>query len=109
MNMPKNIYAWTWTIKRECLDEYVEMHMNAWPDLLEAHTKAGFRNYSIFQNDNQFFYCFETDDFEKAMAGLAKEPVCERWNAITTKMIEGGLDFESKDPVPLMKQVFYLK
>lgn len=109
MKMPKNIYAWKWLIRPECVEEYVKLHINAWPDLLEAHSKAGFKNYSIFQNGNEFFYYFETDDFEKAMSGLAKEPVCMRWNAITSKMIESSVDFSSNSPLPLMRQVFFLK
>jgi L-rhamnose mutarotase len=42
MKMPKNIYAWKWLIRTECVEEYVKLHINAWPDLLEAHSKAGF-------------------------------------------------------------------
>lgn len=109
MEMPKNIYAWKWTIKPEYLEEYVDMHINAWPEVLEAHSKAGIKNYSIFQNGNEFFYYFETDDFDKAMAGLANDPVCNRWNSITTKMIESSVNFSVSAPLPLMKQVFYLK
>jgi len=109
MEMPKHIYAWKWTVKPEYLDEYVDMHINAWPEILEAHSKAGIRNYSIFQNGNEFFYYFETDDFSKAMEGLANDPVCNRWNAITTNMLESGVDFSESAPLPLMKQVFYLK
>lgn len=85
------------------------MHIDAWPDLLAAHSKAGFRDYHIFQNGNEFFYFFRTDDFEKAMAGLDKDPVCQRWNAITTKMIDQKVNFGENAPLPLMKQVFYLK
>lgn len=109
MDMPKNIYAWKWIIKSEYVDEYVKMHINAWPDLLEAHSKAGFRNYSIFQNGNEFFYYFETDDFEKAISVLDKDLVCQRWNAITLKMIDSSVDFGSDSPLPLMSQVFYIK
>ena len=107
--MPKNVYAWKWIIKPECINEYVKMHINAWPDLLKVHSKAGLRNYSIFQNGNEFFYYFETDDFEKAMSVLDKNPIRQRWSAITTKMIESSVEFGNDSPLPLMSQVFYLK
>ena len=42
-----NKYAWTWKVKEEYLDEYVQMHLNPWPEIMEEHTKAGYRNYSI--------------------------------------------------------------
>lgn len=109
MKIPKNIFAWKWVIKPEYVDEYVKIHLDAWPDVLEAHSKAGIRNYSIFQNGNEFFYYFETDDFKKAMEGLSKDPVCKKWNSITSKMIEAPVDFSSDSPLPLMRQIFYLK
>jgi L-rhamnose mutarotase len=109
MEMPKNIYAWRWNIKPEFTQEYVKMHIDAWPEVLEAHSKAGIKNYSIFQNGNEFFYYFETDDFDKAMKYLDNDPVCQRWNSITSKMITTNVDFGDNSPLPLMSHVFYLK
>lgn len=50
-----NKYAWTWFVKEEYLDEYVKMHLNPWPEILEEHTKAGYRNYSIFPERQSVF------------------------------------------------------
>ena len=102
-------FAWTWTVKKECLEEYVKMHLNPWPEILEEHRKAGYRNYSIFQNGNQFFYCFECDDIDAANAYIAASEACGRWNAITSKMVEGSFDFHEEEPIHFMPEVFYLK
>ena len=104
-----NKFAWTWHIKEECLEEYVEMHLNAWPEILEEHSKAGIRNYSIFQNGNQFFYVFECDDVEAAFTYIDSSEACGRWNAITSKMVEGSFDFSEPNPILPMREVFYLK
>jgi len=109
MEMPGDTFAWKWIIKPEYVEQYVRMHIDAWPELLEAHSKAGFRDYHIFQDGNEFFYFFRTDDFKAAMKGLADDPVCKRWNAITLKMIAGKVDLSKDEPLPLMRQVFYLK
>lgn len=101
-------YAWTWRVKPECVDEYVRMHLNPWPEILTEHSKAGIRNYSIFQNGNQFFYVFETDDVEKAFSYLAQNPECQRWNAITSKMIEESFDFGRENNIEFMREVFFL-
>lgn len=108
MSNLSNKFAWTWTVKPEYLDEYVEMHLNPWPEVLEEHSKAGIRNYSIFQNGNQFFYCFECDDVEAAFAYIGKSEVCQKWDAITSKMVEGSFDHSAGTPQPL-REVFYLK
>ncbi|MCD8350038.1 MAG: L-rhamnose mutarotase [Planctomycetaceae bacterium] len=87
--MPSNKYAWTWKVKPERLDEYVEMHLEPWPEIMREHSAAGIRNYSIFQNGNQFFYVFECDDVPAAFAFIDKSEACQRWNAITSTMVEG--------------------
>lgn len=104
-----NKYAWTWRVKEEYLDEYVKMHLNPWKEIMEEHTRAGYRNYSIFQNGNQFFYCFECDDVKAANEYIAQSDACQKWNAITSKMVEGSFDFNEEEPITFMKQVFYLK
>ncbi len=104
-----NKYAWTWKVKEEYLEEYVRMHLDPWPEILEEHTRAGYRNYSIFQNGNQFFYCFECEDVAAANAYIAGSEVCGRWNAITSKMVEDSFDFNEEEPIQFMPEVFYLK
>src|SRR5690606_5760352 len=107
--MKSNKFAWTWNVKEENLEEYVNMHLNAWPEVLEEHCKAGIRNYSIFQNGKQFFYCFECDDVESAFDYIAKSEACNKWNAITSKMVEGSFDFNEEEPINPMSEIFYLK
>jgi L-rhamnose mutarotase len=105
-------FAWTWTVKKECVEDYVKMHLNPWKDMLEEHKKAGIKNYSIFQNGNQFFYVFECEDeaaADNAFAYMNKSEACQRWNAITSKMVEGSFNFDKPAPVKYMREVFYLK
>jgi L-rhamnose mutarotase len=102
-------FAWTWTVKEEHLEEYVRMHLDPWPEIMEEHRRAGIRNYSIFQEGNRFFYCFECDDVEAAFAYIAKSEACSRWNAITSKMVEAPFDFAEAEPIRPMREVFYLK
>jgi L-rhamnose mutarotase len=104
-----NKFAWTWQVKPESLDEYVKMHQEPWQEIMDEHSKAGIRNYSIFQNGNQFFYCFECDDVEAAFAYIDKSEACNRWNAITSKMVQGSFDFSEAKPIKPLKEVFYLK
>jgi len=101
-------FAWSWEIKEECLEEYVNLHLNPWQEILEEHSKAGIRNYSIFQNGNQFFYCFECDDVEAAFEYIAESDACNRWNAITSKMVKGSFDFNEPNPINPLREVFYL-
>ncbi|PKM50410.1 MAG: hypothetical protein CVV02_11570 [Firmicutes bacterium HGW-Firmicutes-7] len=103
-----NKFAWTWKVKQECLEEYVKMHLDPWDEIMVEHSKAGIKNYSIFRNDNQFFYCFECDDVPSAFTYIEKSEACNRWNAITSKMVEGSFDFNEAESIKPMKEIFYL-
>lgn len=101
-------YAWTWNIKNECLDEYVRMHLNPWPEIMKEHSAAGIKNYSIFQNGNQFFYYFECENADAAFEYLSTSEACQRWNAITSKMVEGSFDLGEENPITFLTEVFRL-
>jgi L-rhamnose mutarotase len=103
-------YAWVWNIKPECIEEYVQMHLNPWPEIMKAHSEAGFKNYSIFQNGTQFIYVFECDiDPNEAFAKVVKDPDCARWNAITSKMLDVSLrDNDVSTGIHFLPEVFYL-
>ncbi|MGG4144474.1 L-rhamnose mutarotase [Paenibacillus algorifonticola] len=104
-----NKYAWSWQVKEESLEEYVRMHLDPWPEIMEEHRSAGISNYSIFQNGTQFFYCFECDDVEAAFAYMADSDACNRWNALTSKMVQGSFDFQQAEPIKPLREVFFLK
>jgi L-rhamnose mutarotase len=106
--MKRNKYAWTWTVAPEHLSAYVALHRDPWPEVLEEHRKAGIKNYSIFQNGNQFFYCYECEDVAAANAYIAQSEACARWNALTSKMVVGSFDFNAQEPIAFMPEVFYL-
>lgn len=104
-----NKFAWTWEVNEEDLEAYIAMHLEPWDEIMKAHSEAGIYNYSIFQNGNQFFYCFECDDVEKAFAYIDQNEACQRWNAITSKMVKGSFDFAEASPIKPMSEVFFLK
>jgi L-rhamnose mutarotase len=104
-------YCWVWNIKPECVEEYVKMHLNPWPEIMRAHSAAGFRNYSIFQNGTQFIYEFECDgNINEAFAKMVNDPDCIRWNSITSKMIDASLENgDVSTGVKYLREVFYLE
>ena len=96
-----NKFAWVWNIKPECTEEYVRMHASVWENVLEEHRKAGIRNYSIFQNGNQFFYVYECDDIDVCLRiyrGQVK--ACQEWDSQSPrKWWKDPFDWGSESPV----------
>jgi len=102
-------YAWTWTIKPEFVEEYVRMHKKPWPEIMEAHRIAGFKNYSIFRNGRQFFYVFECKDVDAAREYAAADEACRRWNDICMKMIDADFSERVETGIEYLEEVFYLE
>lgn len=103
-------YCWVWNVKKECLEEYVKMHRNPWPEIMKAHVDAGFKDYSIFQNGTQFIYTFDCDgDPMEAFAKMTDNEDCKRWNALTGPMLDVDLKGGDVDAgVVLLKEIFRL-
>lgn len=85
------------------------MHEERWQEMLMEHSKAGIRNYSIFQNGTQFYYCFECDDVDQAFSYIAKNEAYNKWNALTSNMVEGYFDFNEKEPIKLFTRSVLFK
>ena len=67
-------------VRTELLDEYTEVHRDVWPEMREALTAAGWRNYSLFlAADGTLTGYFECDDLAAAQAAMAATDVNARW------------------------------
>ena len=70
-------------IRPECIDEYRRHHDPIWPEIAQAITQAGIRNYSIFLHNNQLFGYFEyvgdPTEFESSMQTLSAAPRMREW------------------------------
>lgn len=97
-------------LKRELLPEYIEHHKNVWPDMLEALSKHGWHNYSLFldESDASLFGYFETPDLEAAKAGMASEEVNSRWQEMMAPYFESLGERRPDEGFLELSPVFYL-
>jgi L-rhamnose mutarotase len=80
--------AFVLRVRPDKIDEYIEAHRAVWPDMLQALTDAGIRNYSIFRDGNQVFGYFESDDLARAAAFLAEQEVSSGWQNAMASLLE---------------------
>ena len=76
-------------VKPERVAEYIEIHANVWPEVLQMIEECNIHNYSIFlQGDHTLFAYFEYhgDDFEADMAKMAADPKTQEWWALCMPM-----------------------
>ena len=56
-------------VRPERLDEYKARHRQVWPEMLEALSRTGWSNYSLFlRPDGLLIGYLETPDFARALA-----------------------------------------
>jgi L-rhamnose mutarotase len=92
-------------VRPDRVDDYVAAHGHVWPEMLEALSDAGIRNYSIFRDGSQVFGYFEADDLEAAATYLARQPVSAQWQDSMADLLEERVP--DAGPPPL-EQIFRL-
>jgi L-rhamnose mutarotase len=89
------------------LDEYKRRHAAVWPEMLDALSRAGWRNFSLFlRPDGLLVGYLETGDFDRAQAIMKLETINARWQAEMAPFFEstGNAD----DNMFPLQEVFHL-
>lgn len=85
------------TIDPERAAEYDAIHADAWPDMLEAIERAGYRNYTGFRRGGSVVYYGEYyPDLETVSARMAEFEVTERWGKAFEAIITTITDADGK-------------
>jgi L-rhamnose mutarotase len=74
------------------IPEYKRRHQEVWPEMLEALSRTGWHNYTLFmRSDGTLFGFFETpNSFAAALDGMSREEVNARWQAEMLPFFEGA-------------------
>jgi L-rhamnose mutarotase len=95
-------------VRPEMLAEYRRRHEQVWPEMLQALSDTGWRNYSLFlREDGLLIGYLETDDFQQALRLMAATDVNERWQRETKAFFvnESGRPDEVMERI---EEVFHL-
>lgn len=96
-------------VKKERLNEYKERHRSVWPEMKNALRETGWHNYSLFlRPDGLLVGYLETEDFERARAGMAGLDVNKRWQSEMAAFFvqpEGLLPDQAMKP---LEEVFHV-
>lgn len=102
--------GFTLKVKEDLVEEYKKRHEEVWPEMLEALSRNGWHNYSLFlRSDGTLFGYFETpESFQAALDGMSAEEVNERWQAEMAPFFEGTGDHADEQMEELV-EVFHLE
>ncbi len=95
-------------VRPERLAEYKERHKKVWPEMLEALSRTGWRNYSLFLRDDGLLVGYlETPDFQAALKGMAAAEVNLRWQKEMAPFFTATAGRPDENMMPL-EEVFHL-
>lgn len=97
-------------VKPDMIAEYKVRHQAVWPDMLEALSRNGWHNYSLFLRDDGLLFGYvETENgLGSAVDGMAREEVNTRWQTFMAPFFEqlGGL--HADQGMAELEEVFHL-
>ena len=95
-------------VRKDRLAEYKERHAAVWPEMRAALRAAGWRNYSLFSDEEGTVIGYlETEDFDRARAAMARTEVNARWQAEMAPLFEDLSGRPDEGMVPLT-EIFHL-
>ncbi|MGW7515403.1 L-rhamnose mutarotase [Streptomyces sp. NPDC054796] len=96
-------------LRPEHAEEYLRLHAQPWPAVLEAITACNIRNYSIFLDDGLLFSYFEYvgDDYAADTARMAADPVTRDWWKLTDPCQEQTANAVPGEWWTPMREVFH--
>ena len=101
--------CFTLQVRPDRIEEYRERHREVWPEMRAALREAGWRNYSLFlAPDGLLVGYLECDDFDAALAEMARTEVNARWQAEMAEFFVDLGDAKADESMRPLDEVFHL-
>jgi L-rhamnose mutarotase len=94
-------------LKAGAEEPYDQYHAAVWPEILDGIRRAGVSQWVIFRDGLDLFHYIECEDYDRAMAELARSEVDRRWQAEMAPMMEVAHDLSGTGGDKL-KRIFEL-
>lgn len=98
-------------VKPHLLDDYKRHHEAVWPEMLNALRRNGWRNYSLFmQDDGTLFGYVEADEsFEASLKGMEPEEANHRWQELMAPYFEIPPGARPDQTMLELEEIFHLE
>ena len=98
-------------VKQDRIEEYKAHHRAVWPDMLDALSRNGWHNYSLFMRDDglMFGYFEAEESFAAALDGMSKEEVNTRWQDMMSPFFEIPKGAHPDSMMVELEEVFHLE
>ena len=96
-------------VQPDHIAEYRERHAAVWPEMRDALSAAGWRDYSLFLSPSGLVIgVCECDDFDAARSAMEKTDVNARWQAEMAELFEGLDGKRADEGLTTISEIFHL-
>lgn len=96
-------------VRPEDIAEYSERHAAVWPEMREALSGAGWRDYSLFISETGMVIGYVTcDDFESSLAAMEATEVNAQWQREMAPFFVGLEGRRPDEGLVQLKEIFHL-
>ncbi|MFD7511759.1 L-rhamnose mutarotase [Streptomyces sp. NPDC059853] len=96
-------------VRADRVEEYRAAHADVWPEMRQALSESGWRNYSLFlREDGVLVGYLETDDFTAAQRAMEATEVNARWQAAMGEFFESLDGARPDEAMRPLTEVFHL-
>jgi L-rhamnose mutarotase len=83
-------------LKDEHVEEYIDLHKNAWPEMLKEIKQAGVKQESLYNYKNLSIVFFECDDIDAVYAKLKEKDIVKKWDATVGPWFASEFNYPEK-------------
>ena len=97
-------------LKPEKVEEYAQLHRNAWPEIVKIIESCHLHHYSISLRGTEVFtyYEYTGEDYEADMAKMAADPTTQKWWDIVKPLMEPLADRAEGEFWSDMGEIYHL-
>jgi L-rhamnose mutarotase len=103
-------YCFLLRVRPDRMDEYRRRHETVWPEMLQALADTGWRNYTLFLNDDGLLVGYlEADNLQASLDAMARTDVNTRWQAEMAPFFIGLGGGGPDEGLVLLDEIFHLE
>ena len=102
--------CFTLQVEPSLLEEYAAAHAAVWPEMLEALSGCGWRDYRLFLRDDGLLVgTLQTDDLASAQAAMERTDVNDRWQRRMARFFPALPDSRPDRGFVVLDEIFHLE
>lgn len=95
-------------IKEKNIDDYVSLHENPWPEIIEKGKEWGAKELVVFMDGNEAIIYFEIEDIEAYYTKCDSSEIGRKWSEMVTPWVDESFSLEVKNGTIGLQKIYDL-